>query len=73
MFTDFDSGIGEGSWENGVWDYKALPKAGAKEIMDEKIGASWSYDANSRVMVSYDTKETAREKAEYIKKHGLGG
>ena len=71
--TDFDSGVGEGSWSKGVWDYKALPQAGANEIIDEKIGASWSYDANSRVMISYDMKEISQQKAEYIKKQGLGG
>ena len=68
-----NSGIGQGSWENGVWDYRALPKAGAKETIDKKTGASWSYDDNSRVMISYDTKEVSREKVEYIRKHGLGG
>lgn len=67
------SGAGEGSWEQGVWDFKALPKDGAKEMIDENIGASWSYDAGRRVMVSYDTKEMSERKVEFIKKHGLGG
>ena len=68
------SGTGEGSWEQGVWDYKALPQKGARETNDFEIGASWSYDAEKRLMVSYDTKEMAKFKAEWIKKEGgLGG
>ncbi|KAI4227981.1 MAG: hypothetical protein L6R36_001991 [Xanthoria steineri] len=65
--------IGEGSYEKGIWDFKALPKDGAKEFIDKKIGASWSYDAASKMMVTYDTKEMVQQKAEYIKKEGLGG
>ncbi|KAI4145195.1 MAG: hypothetical protein L6R39_003912, partial [Caloplaca ligustica] len=42
------SGTGEGSWEPGIWDYKVLPKEGAKEYIDTTIGASWSYDAEKR-------------------------
>ena len=67
------SGTGEGSWDPGVWDFKALPKAGAKEMLDEQAGASWSYDAGARVMVSYDTLEMAKKKVEFIEGEGLGG
>ncbi|KAL9025296.1 MAG: hypothetical protein Q9196_005856 [Gyalolechia fulgens] len=67
------SGTGEGSWEQGVWDYKALPKEGAKEYADEKVGASWSYDEGARVMVSYDTLGMAKKKVEFVKEWGLGG
>ena len=67
------TGTGEGSWEQGVWDYKALPKAGAQEHHDSSVGASWSYDPNSKIMVSYDTKPLAVEKCEYIKNNRLGG
>ncbi|KAI9777716.1 MAG: hypothetical protein M1839_008635 [Geoglossum umbratile] len=62
-----------GSWEAGVWDYKALPMAGATEQFDPKIGASWSYDPVKKMMVSYDTKEAACFKASYIAEKGLGG
>lgn len=67
------SGVGEGSWESGIWDYKVLPKPGAIEQEDKTIGASWSYDPNSRVMVSYDTPSIAATKAAYINSRGLGG
>lgn len=67
------SGIGQGSWEAGVYDFKALPQPGAREYYDPEAGASYSYDKEKRVMVSYDTVEMAREKAAYVKKHGLGG
>ena len=67
------SGGGEGSWEQGIWDYKVLPQDGASELYDEEAGASWSYDFTKRLMVSYDSRKMAGEKAEYIKKEGLGG
>ncbi|MCJ1467270.1 hypothetical protein MMC07_005894 [Pseudocyphellaria aurata] len=67
------SGTGEGSWEQGVWDFKALPQDGAKENVCNEVVASWSYDPEKRVMVSYDTKEIAERKATFIKNEGLGG
>lgn len=67
------SGVGAGSWENGVWDYKALPRQGASEAEDHSIGASWSYDSNTRVMISYDTPSIAAQKVSYIGSKGLAG
>jgi chitinase len=62
-----------GSWEAGVWDYKALPLAGHTEHVDPNVGASWSYHHGQRMIVSYDTKEMAYHKARYIADKGLGG
>uniref|UniRef100_L2G5I6 chitinase n=1 Tax=Colletotrichum fructicola (strain Nara gc5) TaxID=1213859 RepID=L2G5I6_COLFN len=67
------SGIGEGSWENGVLDYKVLPLPGSQEYVDEETGASYSYDAGRRKMISYDNQHLARKKGDYIRGWGLGG
>lgn len=67
------SGVGQGTWENGVYDYKALPQPGAAVQNDANVLASWSYDAAQRTMVSFDTPEIVARKAALIQQMGLGG
>ena len=67
------SGVGEGSWEQGIWDYKVLPKAGAEVVKDDKVGASYSYDAAKKEFISYDTPDMVRAKIAYSTSKGLGG
>ncbi|KAL8382438.1 hypothetical protein RB595_006292 [Gaeumannomyces hyphopodioides] len=67
------AGTGPGSWEQGIWDYKVLPRPGAVETVDAETGAAYSYDATTREMVSYDTVETVAQKTAYIKDLALGG
>lgn len=67
------SGLGEGNWERGVYDYKNLPLPGCAVQEDAEAGASYCFDPVRKVMVSYDTVALARRKAEYIKERGLGG
>jgi chitinase len=67
------SGIGSGSWENGVWDYKVLPKAGATEIYDSVAGATYSYDSSAKELISYDTPAMVQKKVTYLQSKGLGG
>ncbi|KAI0401883.1 glycoside hydrolase superfamily [Xylaria palmicola] len=67
------SGVGEGTWENGVHDYKKLPLAGAEEHEDPAAGATWCYQPDTRTMVTYDTVPMARTKAQYIAERQLGG
>ena len=67
------SGTCPGTWEAGVYDFKKLPLAGSNEVYDREVGATYSYEPAARVMVSYDTVEMAKEKAEWIRKEHLGG
>lgn len=67
------SGVGAGSWENGIWDYKVLPQSGATELYDSVAGATYSYDANAKKLISYDTADMVSKKVTYLKSKGLGG
>ncbi|KAI1385988.1 glycoside hydrolase family 18 protein [Hypoxylon trugodes] len=67
------NGVGEGTWENGVHDYKKLPLPGATEHIDYEAGGSYCYDPRTRTLVSYDTVEMARQKTHWVKERRLGG
>jgi chitinase len=68
------TGVGyEGSFEAGIWDYKVLPKPGARIIEVPELGASFSYDPARREVVSFDTVGVARRKGGYVMLTGLGG
>jgi len=67
------NGIGIGSWEAGVYDFKDLPLAGAQEFYDAEAGATYSYHNGSGMLVSYDTVAMALQKVDYIAQQRLGG
>ncbi|KAM0193408.1 hypothetical protein ACHAPA_004401 [Fusarium lateritium] len=67
------TGVGSGSWENGIWDYKALPKAGASLVYDSDAQASYSYDAATKELISFDTPGMVKNKVLYVKDKSLGG
>ncbi|KAI9229365.1 MAG: chitinase [Piptocephalis tieghemiana] len=67
------SGVGQGSWEAGVYDYKDLPKPGASVHEDLQMGASWSYDPTTRELISYDTPAIINLKAQWARDMGLAG
>jgi chitinase len=60
-------GVGQGSWEAGNYDYKALPLPESTTHHDMKLGASWCYRSSNREMVSYDTVQIAQHKAQWIR------
>lgn len=67
------NGSGEGTWEPGTLDYKVLPQNGSKVYTDKETLASWSWDANKKQLVSFDTPKVAAWKTDFLKKEGLGG
>ncbi|KAI1794157.1 glycoside hydrolase [Ganoderma leucocontextum] len=66
-------GLGPGSWEQGTYDYRALPLPGSYVFQDDKIVASWTYDYNKKEMVSFDSEQVAHWKGEWIRREGLRG
>jgi chitinase len=66
-------GVGQGTWEAGSYDYKALPRADAKVTEDLDLVASWSYDDTKYEMISYDTPAIITKKVQLIHQKGLGG
>ncbi|KAG9290217.1 hypothetical protein G9A89_022193 [Geosiphon pyriformis] len=67
------NGVGEGTWEQGIHDYKRLPRPGAVEYFDEKAIASYSYDPDARELITYDTPQVVQYKCRYIYEKELGG
>jgi chitinase len=67
------NGVGAGSWEAGVWDYKVLPKAGAQVLADNTAGAIYSYDSSAQELISYDNPAMTQQKVQYLHEKGLGG
>ena len=70
------NGVGSGSWEDGVWDWKALPLANTTTSTDNDAVASWETDAQNGgtgTMVSYDTMAVATTKADWVTSNGYGG
>ena len=66
-------GVGEGSWENGVFDYKKLPLEGSQEHYDSTSAASFCYNPAQRKLVTYDTPGMAKVKCDFVSQRALGG
>lgn len=54
------------SWENGVCDYKTLPRPGSTEYLDDIAKATYSYDPDKRILNSYDSVQSVVEKSKFI-------
>ncbi|KAJ3105924.1 hypothetical protein HDU97_007270 [Phlyctochytrium planicorne] len=59
------------SWEDGICDYKVLPRPGATEYWDEKARATYSYDPVKKILSSYDSVQSVKEKAQLVHQKGL--
>lgn len=61
------------TFDPGVVMYKNLPVASATEQWDDQAQAGYSYDANRKVLDTYDVPQAAQAKCNYINQMGLGG
>lgn len=66
-------GVGGGSWENGVWDYKDLFKFGVQVVYDVVVSVMYSYDLVKREFIFFDMVEMIQRKVVYFKQRGFGG
>jgi chitinase len=74
--TNFTDGGSLGSYGSaGIWDYFDLPVPGfnATVVNVPEVGGSYSHDAEKGYIISYDTPEIARMKAQYAMSLGLAG
>jgi chitinase len=62
---------GEGG-ENGIFEYKDLPRPGTEEITDRKLGAAFCVGGDGG-FVSYDNPETVKMKAKFAKERKIAG
>lgn len=67
------NGVGQGSWEAGVYDWKVLPLPGATVKHNDEIVASWSKDETKDEIISFDTLAVLTRKAQMVNQQGLGG
>ena len=58
--------------EEGTFEYRDLPRTGAKVVWDEKCGASYCVGGDAG-FVSYDDQRAVKAKAEFVKEQGLQG
>jgi chitinase len=58
--------------EDGVFDYSDLPRPGAKEHHDDKVGAAYCTGGDGG-FITYDTPQTVQQKAKFVASSNLGG
>lgn len=70
------SGLPEGTWEPGMFDYHDLKAnfiPGMKRHWHDEAQVPWLHDPASGVMISYDDPESLQEKVDLVSQKGLGG
>lgn len=67
------NGVGPGTLAAGIYSYKVLPLAGAQVFENTTDVTSYSYDFAKKELVSYDTPNIVKLKAQYINSQSLAG
>jgi chitinase len=76
LFQPF-TGVPRGTWDEhdatGVFDYKDIIGKRLPVFWDDHSKASWTYDAENGVMLTFESIESATSKAHFIREARLGG
>lgn len=70
------SGVPQGTWEPGVFDYQDLKEnylPTYNRYWDAEAMVPWLYNADTGIMISYDDPESLGHRAQYIVDQQLGG
>ena len=65
--------VASGTIDVGIYAYKQLPLSGATVYENATDISSYSYDASKQELVSYDTPNIVKMKAQYAQSNGLAG
>lgn len=67
------NGVGRGTWELGVYDYKILPLPGSQVVIDSELAGASCYDPQQKELVTYDNVQTLQIKMDWVSSKRLGG
>lgn len=66
-------GTGKGSWEAGVYDYKALPPAGYQMSWERSTNSSFLFNQQTKSLITFDDPRAIAYKMDYVQRMKLGG
>lgn len=70
------SGVPQGTWERGVFDWEDIKDnylPSHDRYWHDEAQVPWLYDPATQTMISYDDPESLGLKTEYVRDQGLGG
>ncbi len=78
LFAPYTGPAGEGTWENGVFDYWDLDidyidMNGYSKYWHDGAKVPWLFNSSTQIMVSYDDEESILLKTQYINDENIGG
>ena len=78
LFAPYTGPAGEGTWENGVFDYWDLDidyidMNGYSKYWHDGAKVPWLFNPSTQIMVSYDDEESILLKTQYINDENIGG
>ena len=78
LYASYSGPAGDGTWENGVFDYWDLDTDyidmnGYSKYWHDEAKVPWLFNPSTQIMVSYDDEESILLKAQLINDEDIGG